>query len=109
MTAGLVRVTMAGATTRLRVYRLGAADDDEAPLFIYFRDATNGLVFGGPQTAGGGALHLQYTPRSAGRSMTAATAATTSSASWSVSVRDKSCKINPKATLFRPVSTPLPW
>ncbi len=40
--AGLVRVTMAGATTRLRVYRLGAADDDEAPLFIYFRDATNG-------------------------------------------------------------------
>ena len=39
--AGMVSVTMAGATTRLRVYRLGAADDDEAPLFIYFRDATN--------------------------------------------------------------------
>lgn len=39
--AGFVSVTMAGATTRLRVYRLGAADDDEAPLFIYFRDATN--------------------------------------------------------------------
>ncbi len=40
--AGLVSVTVGGATTRLRVYRLGAADDDEAPLYIYFRDATNG-------------------------------------------------------------------
>src|ERR1019366_4425405 len=37
------------------------------------------------------------------------TAWTTRSASSSVRVRVKSCKIKPKATLFRPVSTPLPW
>src|SRR5258706_7697937 len=36
------------------------------------------------------------------------TAATISSASRSVRVRDKSCKIKPKAMLFRPVSTPFP-
>src|ERR1700683_1280110 len=34
---------------------------------------------------------------------------TTRSASASVSVRVKSCKIKPKAILFRPNSTPFPW
>lgn len=39
--AGLVAVSLGDATTRLRVYRLGAEDDDEAELLIFFRDATN--------------------------------------------------------------------
>src|SRR5579863_1645204 len=37
------------------------------------------------------------------------TAWTTRSASLSVRVRLKSCKIKPKAILFRPNSTPFPW
>jgi uncharacterized protein (DUF1684 family) len=40
--AGFVRVAIGGTTTRLRVYRVGDADDDEAELVLYFRDATNG-------------------------------------------------------------------
>ena len=40
--AGFVRMTIAGATARLRVYRVGGADDDEAEFVVYFRDATNG-------------------------------------------------------------------
>ncbi|MEO8139126.1 MAG: DUF1684 domain-containing protein [Gemmatimonadota bacterium] len=39
---GFVLVPIGGATARLRVYRVGAADDDEAELVVYFRDATNG-------------------------------------------------------------------
>ncbi len=39
---GLVRVRVAGTEARLRVYRMGRADDDEAPLQVFFRDATNG-------------------------------------------------------------------
>src|SRR5882724_3445589 len=38
----------------------------------------------------------------------ATTAVTTESASTSVRVREESCKIKPKATLFRPKSTPGP-
>jgi uncharacterized protein len=39
--AGLAAVTLAGTTTNLRVYRMGASDDDEAELMIFFRDGTN--------------------------------------------------------------------
>lgn len=40
--AGFLRVTVEGAAARLRVYRVGAADDEEAELIVFFRDATNG-------------------------------------------------------------------
>jgi hypothetical protein len=39
--AGVATVTLAGTTTNLRVYRMGAPDDDEAELMIFFRDGTN--------------------------------------------------------------------
>lgn len=39
--AGFVAVRAGGSAARLRVYRVGAEDDDEAELLIYFRDATN--------------------------------------------------------------------
>ncbi len=40
--AGFLRVTVAGTAARLRVYRVGAAEDEEAELVVFFRDATNG-------------------------------------------------------------------
>ncbi len=40
--AGLIRVSAGGATARLRVYRVGGAEDEEAELVVFFRDATNG-------------------------------------------------------------------
>jgi uncharacterized protein (DUF1684 family) len=40
--AGFVRVSIGRAEARLRVYRIGAAEDEEAELVVYFRDATNG-------------------------------------------------------------------
>lgn len=40
--AGFLRVAVAGTTARLRVYRVGAADDEEAELVVFFRDATSG-------------------------------------------------------------------
>lgn len=39
--AGFITVAIAGTAARLRVYRVGAADDEEAPLQIFFRDSTN--------------------------------------------------------------------
>jgi hypothetical protein len=39
--AGFASVTLDGKTTQLRVYRMGAADDEEAELMIFFRDSTN--------------------------------------------------------------------
>jgi hypothetical protein len=40
--AGFVRVPVGGATTRLRVYRIGAPEDEEAGLLIFVRDGTSG-------------------------------------------------------------------
>jgi uncharacterized protein (DUF1684 family) len=40
--AGFIRILIGGAALRLRVYRIGGADDDEAELVVFFRDATNG-------------------------------------------------------------------
>jgi hypothetical protein len=40
--AGFVAVPMGGQVTRLRVYRLGDPEDEEAGLQVFFRDATNG-------------------------------------------------------------------
>lgn len=40
--AGFVRISSGGAAARLRVYRLGGAEEDEAELAVFFRDATNG-------------------------------------------------------------------
>ncbi len=40
--AGFLRVSIAGNAARLRVYRVGAAEDEEAELVVFFRDATNG-------------------------------------------------------------------
>lgn len=40
--AGFVAVPVAGDTATLRVYRVGAADEEEAELLIFFRDASNG-------------------------------------------------------------------
>ena len=39
--AGFVAVRAGGGAGRLRVYRVGAEDDEEAELLIFFRDATN--------------------------------------------------------------------
>lgn len=39
--AGFVAVRAGGSAGRLRVYRVGAEDDEEAELLIFFRDATN--------------------------------------------------------------------
>lgn len=39
--AGFVTLALPSARPRLRVYRVGAADDEEAPLLIFFRDSTN--------------------------------------------------------------------
>ena len=40
--AGFVRVVLGGTATRLRVYRIGGPEDDEAGLLIFFRDGTSG-------------------------------------------------------------------
>ncbi|TFG50545.1 MAG: DUF1684 domain-containing protein [Gemmatimonadales bacterium] len=40
--AGFFRLTVAGEAVRLRVYRLGESEDDEAAFFVFFQDATNG-------------------------------------------------------------------
>ena len=40
--AGLVSVTVAGVPARLRAYRLGSPEDEEAELAIYFRDGNSG-------------------------------------------------------------------
>lgn len=40
--AGLVTVPMGGQLTRLRVYRVGDPEDEEAGLQVFFRDASNG-------------------------------------------------------------------
>lgn len=40
--AGFATVAIGRTRTRLRVYRVGATDDEEAPLMIFFRDSTNG-------------------------------------------------------------------
>ncbi len=40
--AGLVLIPAAGESARLRVYRVGGADDEEAELLIFFRDGSNG-------------------------------------------------------------------
>lgn len=39
--AGFVTLTLPTDRTRLRVYRVGAVEDEEAPLLIFFRDSTN--------------------------------------------------------------------
>jgi hypothetical protein len=39
---GFARFNLGEERVRLRVYRMGAADDDEAELLTFFRDATNG-------------------------------------------------------------------
>lgn len=38
---GMASVAIGGTVTALRVYRMGAADDDEAELMIFFRDGTS--------------------------------------------------------------------
>lgn len=40
--AGFVTLPLAKGPVRLRVYRMGSANDDEAELQIFFRDSTNG-------------------------------------------------------------------
>ena len=40
--AGFLRIAWENQEARLRVYRLGEADDDEAALFVFFQDPTNG-------------------------------------------------------------------
>jgi hypothetical protein len=40
--AGFVRVVLSGKTTRLRVYRIGAPEDEDAGLLIFARDGTSG-------------------------------------------------------------------
>lgn len=40
--AGFVSLLLTGGKVRLRVYRIGSADDDEAELQVFFRDSTNG-------------------------------------------------------------------
>lgn len=40
--AGIITLTLPGGPARLRVYRMGGADDEEAELQIFFRDGTNG-------------------------------------------------------------------
>ncbi len=39
--AGRVAVTIGPSRTELRVYRMGAAEDEEAELLVFFRDSTN--------------------------------------------------------------------
>ena len=40
--AGLIELTIGSAASRLRVYRVGSEDDEEAELLVFFRDSTNG-------------------------------------------------------------------
>lgn len=40
--AGFATATLGRNRLRLRVYRVGEADDEEAPLLVFFRDSTNG-------------------------------------------------------------------
>lgn len=40
--AGFVTLPMPGGGARLRVYRMGGAEEDEAELQVFFRDSTNG-------------------------------------------------------------------
>jgi uncharacterized protein (DUF1684 family) len=40
--SGFVRVVLDGTATRLRVYRMGAPEDEEAGLLVFFRDGTSG-------------------------------------------------------------------
>ncbi len=40
--AGFITLPVAGKPARLRVYRMGSPDDDEAELQVFFRDSTNG-------------------------------------------------------------------
>jgi len=40
--AGFVRVAIEGQEARLRTYRMGESEDDEAALFVFFQDPTNG-------------------------------------------------------------------
>jgi hypothetical protein len=40
--SGFFRAAVAGEAVRLRVYRLGESEDDEAAFFVFFQDATNG-------------------------------------------------------------------
>lgn len=40
--AGFIRFSVGGAGARLRVYRVGGAEDEEAELIVFYRDATNG-------------------------------------------------------------------
>jgi uncharacterized protein (DUF1684 family) len=39
---GFAAATLGNSRLRLRVYRVGQADDEEAPLLVFFRDSTNG-------------------------------------------------------------------
>jgi hypothetical protein len=39
---GIAEVAFGGIRAKLRVYRIGAANDEEAELLIFFRDSTNG-------------------------------------------------------------------
>ncbi len=40
--AGFLSIRVNGTKARLRVYRMGSPDDDEAELQVFFRDSTNG-------------------------------------------------------------------
>ena len=40
--AGFFQAAVGGEAVRLRVYRLGESEDDEAAFFVFFQDATNG-------------------------------------------------------------------
>jgi len=59
--AGLAAVPLAKGTATLRVYLVGARDDDEAELLIFFRDASNGH---GSYPAG---RFVELLPQSGGR------------------------------------------
>lgn len=64
--AGFVTVPVAGKPVRLRVYRMGSSDDDEAELQLFFRDATNGSAtypagrFVTLDPAGGGRYRIDF-------------------------------------------------
>jgi len=64
--AGFFTVPVAGTVVRLRVYRIGAADDEEAELQVFFRDSTNGRTtypagrFVALDPAGAGRFRLDF-------------------------------------------------
>lgn len=59
--AGFVTVSVSGQPVRLRVYRLGESEDDEAGLYVFFQDSTNG------EGSYPGGRFVELTPRPGGQ------------------------------------------